>query len=303
MATIDSVWDLKTVSCSIASISRTWVSRPWWLRKQRWRSQSILSSLVTHPTPPRHPCPQGPVIYHMANGRAVFPTQPRSRCLPQYNLSKRQIEFAAMSLVLRRRLLLPPLPPEPLGMTVIINTLVQTLIKMATNCRGAGPFGGGGCQWCDRTAFLVNDITCLRGWGGGGGCQPAEAQPPRIDVLSPRPRAIYLCKKKSSFSTPNSWRASCVIEFFARLPAVFFFSGRGVRLSAESGGSTLQRKERGEKKGTVAIQFAFIGEKALTAGKTRGLILQRAHPWPVKAELIHSFSGRKALRSRKRLSV
>lgn len=52
---------------------------------------------------------------------------------------------------------------EPLGMTVIINTLVQTLIKTATNCRGSGPVGGGGCQQCDRTAFLVNDITCLRG--------------------------------------------------------------------------------------------------------------------------------------------
>lgn len=97
--------------------------------------------------PPPHPCPRGSVIYHMANGWAVFPTQPRSRCLPQYNLSKRQIEFAATSLVWRRQ-------PEPLGMTVIINTLVQTLIKMATNCRGAGPFGGGGCQWCDRTAFF-----------------------------------------------------------------------------------------------------------------------------------------------------
>lgn len=59
---------------------------------------------------------------------------------------------------------------------------------------------------------------------------------------------------------------------------MFFQWGWGVNLSAERAGSTLQRKERGGEKGTVAIQSAFIGEKALTAGKTRALILQRAHP-------------------------
>lgn len=45
-----------------------------------------------------HTVPSGPVIYRMANRRAAFSTQPHSRCLPQYNLYKRQIEFIAMSL-------------------------------------------------------------------------------------------------------------------------------------------------------------------------------------------------------------
>lgn len=121
----------------------------------------------SHPPHPRlpllTPAPPGPVIYHMADGRAVFPTQPRSRCLPRYNLYKRQIESAAVSLAAAAA------AAEPLGMTVIINTLVQTLIKTATNCRGSGPVGGGGCQQCDRTAFLVNDITCLRGGRRGEG--------------------------------------------------------------------------------------------------------------------------------------
>lgn len=46
------------------------------------------------------------VVCRMANRRTVFSTQPHSRCLPQYNLYKRQIEFSAMSLARQ---------PEPWG--------------------------------------------------------------------------------------------------------------------------------------------------------------------------------------------
>lgn len=53
-----------------------------------------------------HPTPTGPVICRMANRRTVFSTQPHSRCLPWYNLYKRQIEFIAMSLAQQ---------PEPWG--------------------------------------------------------------------------------------------------------------------------------------------------------------------------------------------
>lgn len=38
------------------------------------------------------------VIYRMANRRTVFSTQPHSRCLPRYNLYRRQIEFSGVSL-------------------------------------------------------------------------------------------------------------------------------------------------------------------------------------------------------------
>lgn len=37
------------------------------------------------------------VIYRMANRRTVFSTQPHNRCLPRYNLYRRQIEFSAAS--------------------------------------------------------------------------------------------------------------------------------------------------------------------------------------------------------------
>lgn len=56
--------------------------------------------------PPPTSLPSGPVIYRMANRRTVLSTQPHSRCLPWYNLYKRQIEFIAMSLAQQ---------PEPWG--------------------------------------------------------------------------------------------------------------------------------------------------------------------------------------------
>lgn len=56
--------------------------------------------------PPFPSLPSGPVIYRMANRRTVLSTQPHSRCLPWYNLYKRQIEFIAMCLAQQ---------PEPWG--------------------------------------------------------------------------------------------------------------------------------------------------------------------------------------------
>lgn len=72
------------------------------LSEKTERSVPLLSS---RSLPPR-PRPPGPVIYRMADRRTVFPTQPHSRCLPWYNLYKRQIEFIAMSLARQ---------PEPWG--------------------------------------------------------------------------------------------------------------------------------------------------------------------------------------------
>lgn len=49
----------------------------------------------------KHP---GPVIYRMASRRTAFSAQPHSRCLPWYNLYRRQIEFIATSLAQQQNL-------------------------------------------------------------------------------------------------------------------------------------------------------------------------------------------------------
>lgn len=48
-----------------------------------------------------------------------------------------------------------------LGMTVIINTLVQTLIKPATNYRGLVQLAAAVSSVTEQLSCLVNDITCL----------------------------------------------------------------------------------------------------------------------------------------------
>lgn len=46
-------------------------------------------------------------------------------------------------------------------MTVIINTLVQTLIKPATNYRGLVQLAAAVSSVTEQLSCLVNDITCL----------------------------------------------------------------------------------------------------------------------------------------------
>lgn len=52
-------------------------------------------------------------------------------------------------------------PPEPLGVSVIINTLVQTLIKPATKYRSLLQLAAAIRSVTERPLCLVNDITYL----------------------------------------------------------------------------------------------------------------------------------------------
>lgn len=67
-------------------------------------------------------------------------------------------------------------------------------------------------------------------------------------------------------------------------------------------GTSLSAEHAAQKKALLRSNLLSL-EKALTAGKTQVLILQRVHPQPVKVELIQSFSGREAQHSREWLPI
>ena len=64
---------------------------------------------------------------------------------------------------------------------MIINTLVETLIKPAPNCRGQVQLAAAVSRVAEPLWCLVNDITCL---GSEITVRLTEAQPACIDVLS-----------------------------------------------------------------------------------------------------------------------
>lgn len=64
---------------------------------------------------------------------------------------------------------------------MIINTLVETLIKPAPNCRGQVQLAAAVSCVTEPLWCLVNDITCL---GSEITVRLTEAQPACIDVLS-----------------------------------------------------------------------------------------------------------------------
>lgn len=124
-----------------------------------------------------------------------------------------------------------------------------------------------------------------------------EARPAHIDVLLADHKQFSAaeCRQKKEknlffilIDAAGRVGAPCVIEFFGRLRVVVF------------GGLAYQQNapDRPSSKETLLPSNLLSLAKVLTAGKTRVLILQTVHPWPVKAELIQSFSSRKAPHSR-----
>lgn len=97
---------------------------------------------------------------------------------------------------------------------MIINTLVQTLIKPATNYRGLVQLAAAVSSVTEQLSGLVNDITCS---GSEITVGLIEAQAAPIDVLSADDRRATERGQNLSLSLIDGTQragAPCVIEFF-----------------------------------------------------------------------------------------
>lgn len=112
-----------------------------------------------------------------------------------------------------------------LGMTVIINTLVQTLIKAATNYRGLVQLAAAVSRVTEQLPCLVNGITCLGSeiaafWWKLDQHLLMFTQQTTGDLAWLSTGRIFAFF--SLIDGAQRARASCVIEFFGGLHVVFF---------------------------------------------------------------------------------
>lgn len=123
---------------------------------RRWYVEQLLRHLVLlkkreHSAPHPHP----PRSCHLQDGRqensVLNTTSQQMFALVQSVQTSNWIHCRVLSSAART-----------LGMTVIINTLVETLIKPATNYRGLVQLAAAVSSVTEQLSCLVNYITCLR---------------------------------------------------------------------------------------------------------------------------------------------
>lgn len=120
---------------------------------RRWYAEQLLQHLVLLKKR-EHSAPHPPRSCHLQDGRqensVLNTTSQQMFALVQSVQTSNWIHCRVLSSAART-----------LGMTVIINTLVQTLIKPATNYRGLVQLAAAVSSVTEQLSCLVNYITCL----------------------------------------------------------------------------------------------------------------------------------------------